>query len=844
AAALAGIWVEVLREFGALTANSSASLTPSDLPLVTLTQDEINTLSAGDAVQTVWPLSPLQEGVYFQARYSDAAVYIVQNVFDFADPVDVVALRDAYQAVMHRNPVLRSGFRADATTDPVAVIAARPQCEPEVIDLGDLTGDQLTRRIEQLTADDRLRTFDLGRPPLARFTVLRTAGNDRLIFSYHFLLLDGWSREQLLRELFDAYTALRTGEVPVPAEAKSTAGFDDYLRWLTVRDRDASAHTWAEHLSAATPTLVVPEAAGTAPTLALRLDFTLTEENTAALTRRARSAGVTLNSVIGTALALVLGYETGSSDVIFGSTVAGRPTDIDGIDTVIGLFLNTVPTRVRLVRDRLTSEVMQAVQSDRLELMDHEYLGLGDIQRAAGTGALFDSLYVLQNFLDDDTFTDMETEHGIVGHDSIDASHFPLTWVATPGRRLWVKLEYRPDVVERRRAQRLLDRLQQVLGHIADSDTALAAVPLALPDEITETRRRARTTRHDLPDVTVLDLLAEQAGGAGGLTALVCGEVAVDHRELNLRVTQLAWLLRERGLTSETTVALAIPRSIDAVVALFAVLRAGAAYLPLELDYPDERLRVMLADAAPTYVLTTSAVAARIIALTPAACAPVVLDSVSVVATLTTMRKDWDGHSAGPDDPAYVIYTSGSTGKPKGVITPHRGLTNMHLNHREAIFAPAIARAGGRRLRIAHTVSFSFDMSWEELLWLIEGHEVHICDENLRRDAGALVDYCHEHRIDVINVTPTYAAVLFEQGLLNRDGHPPVLVLLGGEAVSASVWERLRDSPTSYGYNLYGPTEYTINTLGGGTDDSATPTVGQPIWNTEAHILDAWLRPV
>ncbi|BBZ74671.1 hypothetical protein MANY_00080 [Mycolicibacterium anyangense] len=178
------------------------------------------------------------------------------------------------------------------------------------------------------------------------------------------------------------------------------------------------------------------------------------------------------------------------------------------------------------------------------------------------------------------------------------------------------------------------------------------------------------------------------------------------------------------------------------------------------------------------------------------------------------------------------------------MLTAHRGLTNMHLNHREAIFGPAIATAGRRRMRIAHTVSFAFDMSWEELLWLIEGHEVHICDEHLRRDATALVAYCHENAIDVVNVTPTYAGLLFEEGLLDPAGHPPVLVLLGGEAVSPAVWNRLRDSDTSYGYNLYGPTEYTINTLGAGTDDSATPTVGRPIWNTEAHVLDAWLRPV
>lgn len=861
-AALADTWTEVLRELGrhaADTTTSAAALTPSDLPLVNLTQDQIDTVCASTehAVSTIWPLSPLQEGVYFQARYSDAAVYIVQNVFDFADPLDVAALRSAYRTVMARNPVLRAGFHADDLAAPVAVIAADPVCEPEVVDLTGLDDDELARRVEELTAEDRLRTFDLDRPPLARFTVLRTAGHDRLIFSYHFLLLDGWSREQLLRELFTEYTAARTGR---SAESVPPgAGFDDYLRWLAIRDREASARVWARHLGDLdAPTLLVPEAVGTAPTLARRLEFTLTAEQTTQLGHQARTAGVTLNAVISTALALVLGYETGRDDVVFGSTVAGRPTEIDGIDAVIGLFLNTVPTRVRLAANRSLRDTMRGVQEQRLELMDHEYLGLGDIQRAlaadnrdngalSGGGPLFDSLYVLQNFLDDDTFTDMEAEHGILGHDSIDASHYPLTWVASPGRRLWVKLEYRPDVVKQAHAARLLDRLKQVLLYIGgthECSDPLAALPLALVDEEAQLVVRGESTRHHLPDATVMDLLAERAAESAAQTALVCGGDSVDYAELDRRTNRLAWLLRECGRTAETTVALAVPRSITAVVALFATLRAGAAYLPLELDYPDERLAVMLADAGPSYLLTTAAVAERIAGLVPEGCTLLVLDSPEVTARLRAARSDWDGFSPRLDDPAYVIYTSGSTGRPKGVVTAHRGLTNMHLNHREAIFGPAIAKAGGRRLRIAHTVSFSFDMSWEELLWLIEGHEVHICDENLRRDGTALVAYCHRHQIDVINVTPTYAALLFEQGLLASGHHAPVLVLLGGEAVSNTVWERLRDSRTSYGYNLYGPTEYTINTLGGGTDDSSSPTVGQPIWNTEAHILDGWLRPV
>ncbi|MCV7419610.1 non-ribosomal peptide synthase/polyketide synthase [Mycobacterium yunnanensis] len=846
---LARHWTAVLREMGALaggpSSTSSSSLTPSDVTLVDLSQADLDRVTAATTatVQDVWPLSPLQEGVYFQASYARAAVYVVQNVFDFVEPVDPAALRTAYSAVMARNPVLRSAFLADGLPHPVAAIVQDPVCEPKMVDLSDVAAADLEERLAEITGADRLRTFDLTSPPLARMTVVRTAAGDRLIFSYHFLLLDGWSRESLLRELFAEYRSARTGvaaHLPEPV-----AHFTDYLRWLADQDRDASARRWASALADLDgPTLLVPTAVGTDPTLARRVDFTLTQDQTAMLSHAARDAGVTLNALIGTALAMVLAYETGRDDVVFGSTVAGRPTDLDGIEDVIGLFLNTVPTRIRLQPSRSVAETMRAVQSDRLALMDHEYLGLGDIQRAmgVGNGPLFDSLYVLQNFLGDDTFTDMESDYGIVGHDSVDASHYPLTWVASPGRELWVKLEYRPDVVDRADAQRLIDRLRQVMLSMVDASTPLAAVPTSLPAETEGLIARDDLNRHELPDATVMDLLAQRCAESAQSTALVCGSDSVVYAELDARVNRLARLLRARGVGPEQTVALAIPRSVDAVVALFAVLRAGAAYLPLELDYPDERLAVMLEDAAPTRLLVTTAVAPRI--STVAQCPLIVLDAADVTAQLAAEATDWDGATPSPDDPAYVIYTSGSTGRPKGVVTPHRGLTNMHLNHRAAIFEPAIAKAGGRRLRIAHTVSFSFDMSWEELLWLVEGHEVHVCDEDLRRDATALVAYCHAHRVDVVNVTPTYAQLLFDQGLLDGQGHPPVLVLLGGEAVSVEVWNRLRDSDTTYGYNLYGPTEYTINTLGGGTDDSATPTVGTPIWNTRAHVLDPWLRPV
>ncbi|WP_306208569.1 non-ribosomal peptide synthetase [Actinoplanes sp. RD1] len=746
------------------------------------------------AAERVLPMSPLQEGLYFQAKLAgDADVYIAQNVFDVDHRIDAAALEAAFAKVLAAHPAARLGF-----TDEGAVLRREV---PATVTVAEDHEDALH--------EDRTRPFDLADPPLARLTVLRRPdGRDRLLFTYHLLLWDGWSRELVLRDLFGAYAGK-----PVPAR---TASFTDYLEWIARQDRDASLRAWADHLAGAEPTILYPAAAGTRPVLAESLALQLTEEQTAHLTEQARAAGVTLNALLSTALGLVLAHASGRAEAVFGTTVAGRPTELDGIEDVVGVFLNTVPQRVTFAAAEPLAEVLRRVQAERIELMPHEYAGLGDIQRAAGHEQLFDSLYVLQNFLGDDTFDDLEAEHGIVGVTALDATHYPLTWVATPGRALRIRLEYRPDVVPAASAQSLLDRLRAVLTTF-DAANQAGAVALPAPPPLTGAGA-------DIPDVTIAEMLAMQAAKTPTAAALTHDGTTISYAELDGRVSAVARGLRALGAGPEQIVGLALPRGIDMVVALFAVLRAGAAYLPLDLDLPADRRRAMIDDARPV----------------------VVLDSLAGL--YREVGEPWlDDFAPGApgrlDRPAYVIYTSGSTGRPKGVVTPYRGLTNMQLNHRAAIFGPTIEAAGGRVLTIAHTVSFSFDMSWEELLWLVEGHHVHIADEELRRDGRALVAYCGEHRVDVVNLTPTYAQALLDEGLLGG-AHRPCLVLLGGEAVSDKLWATLRDTGGVAGYNLYGPTEYTINTLGGGTADSPTATVGTPIFNTVAHILDGWLRPV
>ncbi|MEW2078954.1 amino acid adenylation domain-containing protein [Streptomyces sp. NPDC013433] len=769
------------------------------------------------------PVTPLQRGLFFQAQLAGpAGHYVAQNWFTFDRRLDTDALAEAMAHVIGRHPVVGAGFTTDDDGNPVQVLKAGRRVGVRTVSLS------TDAEVEELRARDRDTGFDPGEPPLIRLTVVRLPDDrDGLLLSYHLLLWDGWSREIVLRDLFDAYRAAVAGDVadPVPA----TPSFEDHARALAARDTAASERFWAEHLAGLPgPTLLAGPAPALSDDLPHALVHTLSAERSDLVREAARAHGVTLNSLLTGAFGLLLGAHTGRGDAVFGVTVSGR--EGEGLSGIVGVLLNTVPLWTRARPDHTVREYLSAVQATRVEAMEHEHLGLGEIQRAAGHDTLFDNLFVLQNFLDMDAFAEMNATHGITSVKADDSTHYPYTWVVTPGDRLTVKLEHR--VGDTGRARRLLDDYLRVLDDLARATGPVGALPgLGAQPSPGE--------RTDVGTDTVVDRFDRAADRAPERTALVAHGSSMTFAELRDRSRAVAGVLAGRGLGPETTVGLAIPRSLDSIVALFAVLRTGAAYVPLELDHPDERIAAIVADARPDVILTVGSVAPRLTGLTG--------DLIELDRPLPEAEPYLTFAPDDPDrlrHPAYTIYTSGSTGKPKGVVTEYAGLTNMLVNHQRRIFEPVLAEHGHRVFRIAHTVSFAFDMSWEELLWLADGHEVHICDEELRRDAPRLVAYCLEHGIDVVNVTPTYAQQLVAEGLLDDPERRPALVLLGGEAVTPTLWRRLAETEGTVGYNLYGPTEYTINTLGVGTFECQDPVVGVAIDNTDVYVLDPWLRPL
>ncbi|NVI92301.1 non-ribosomal peptide synthetase [Actinomadura sp. BRA 177] len=796
-------------------------------------------MNRGD-LEDILPLSPLQQGFFFHALFDagDGDVYTAQFVLDLEGPLDVAALRTAAETLLRRHANLRAAFWHEDLSRPVQVIPRTVELPWEEVTASGAEADAVVVR-------ERARGFDMTAPPLLRFVLVHMGPERfRLVFTNHHILLDGWSTPILATELFLLY--MQGGhDTGMPR----VTPYKNYLAWLAQQDRAAAEEAWRRALDGVDePSLVAPEAAARAPEPPKRTITELDEKTTRRLTRAARRHGITLSTVLQGAWGLVLGRLLGTNDVVFGATVSGRPPELPGIEQMIGLFINTLPIRVRYRLDESLASLLERLQEEQTELLAHHHLGLTDIQRAAGHGgALFDTMTVLENYpFDPSTMDGSLNGVRIAGVDSYDATHFPLSFVAAPGDKLSLRLHYRPDVYEHDVVEALLARIRRFLEAFAtDSDRLIGAVDL-VDDAERALLGGWNATTADVPTGTLPTLFETQAARTPSDVALVCGDTSLTYADLNERANRLAHELIARGIGPEDRVAVVLPRTPAIVVTILGVLKAGAAYVPIDPEYPSDRISYMLADARPSLTITVEAQSDGTVPHDGAVLVVAADGSADVGGRPGHDPSDDERVRAlRRDNAAYVIYTSGSTGRPKGVAVPHVGVLNYFEAHRDAFIDPAIEAVGGRRMRFAHLASFSFDTSWMGLLWMMYGHELHLIDDDTRRDVEAYTEYVARAQIDLVNTTPSHFASLREAGLLDGDGrHLPTQLLLGGEAISESLWAELRAIPGLTTRNFYGPTESTIDTMNQVVARSERPSVGGPYRNTRSYVLDAALQPV
>lgn len=770
------------------------------------------------AVEDVMALSPLQQGLFSLAQLSSGDAgddpYVIAMSADIFGALDPELLRTCAAHLLARHPNLRASFFRGDLSRPVQVV-------PTLVDLPWRTITATADEVDALDFDERLRPFDLERGPAIRFVLIEVPESHwRLVVVAHHIIIDGWSLPLFVGELIGMYRAGGdAGVLPPPPRP-----YRDYIGWLAARDQEASRTLWREHLAGMdgptllSPTLSAGEPEGGSPR---RTELKLETGTTAALAGAARAHGVTVNTLVQMAWATLLSAFTDRSDVVFGVTVSGRPSELTGVETMVGLFINTVPLRVRL--DPATGAGTQcvALQREAAKLRDHSYLPHAELRSLGGIGEMFDTLLVYENF----------PPGGLVGGGEFTAngatfrpaaleslSHFPVTVAAhMVDDQLTVLVEVvdgalgsmTPDSLGRR----LLNTVQLL---ITKWDSPLRDISVLLDGEQPRTEideAREHTGVHTrFTDVAYTRLASRALSWSGG---------ELTYRELDEAADQVAALLVGSGVRVEDPVAINLSRGPQYVMAMLGVLKAGAVIVPLDPAMPADRIADILAQCG----------------------AAVIVDDLLMSAAAAGQSDGFQAVAAHPGQAAYVVFTSGTTGRPKGVIGTHQALLAYAEDHAQHILRPAAARLS-HPLRVAHAWSFTFDAAWQPLAALLDGQSVHIVDDDVQRDAESLVETIARFGIDLIDTTPSMFAQLHAVGLLTTV--PLGVLALGGEAIGIPAWNLIRDECSRTGmtaYNCYGPTESTVEAVVAPIAEHPEPTIGVPTSATRAYVLDSWLRP-
>ncbi|WP_456299328.1 non-ribosomal peptide synthase/polyketide synthase [Mycobacterium hippophais] len=809
---LSRLWFEALAGICAVVANGGGGLTPSDIAPARLTQDQLDELQNQYRVADVLPLTPLQRGLLFHTGSAD--VYALQLGFTVAGPLDPHRLATAVQSVVSRHPHLVARF-SERFDEPVQIIPADPVAGWRYVEYHD--GLPIDDLMERESAAERAAVSALEDAPAFRVAVIRSAADThRVLLTSHHIVLDGWSLPILLQEIFAGYF----GQQLPPA-----VPYRRFVSWLAGRDLDQARTVWADELAGFdTPTLVAaPDRRELGPRRAVSVN--VPAPVTGAVTELARSQATTVSTVLQAAWAMLIGSLAGRQDVAFGAVVSGRPDDVAGADSMIGLLINTVPVRARLTPATTVAELLAQLQQFHNATLEYEHLALPDIHRSAGHDQLFDTLFVYENY-PTDTAAAMEAEGLTIGDaETREFNHYPLAMQARPGTELDIRCEHDTDVFDAGTVDALLRRLQRVLvAMAADPSRRLSTLDLLDADErahVDEWANRASLTRTAPSGASIPALFMAQVAETPSAVAVTFEGRSLTYRELDEASNRLAHVLTGHGAGPGTSVALLMHRCADAIVAIAAVLKTGAAYVPMDPGHPDDRIAFVIADCVPVAAVTTAALAGRLEG-----------HDLAVV-DVHDPRVDAQPSTAlappAADDVAYLIYTSGTTGRPKGVAVTHRNVAQLL----ESVSAD-LPRTGVW----TQWHSYAFDVSvWDIWAPLLGGGRLLVVSEDVAASPEEFHALLVRERVTVLSQTPSAV------GMLSPEGLESMALVVAGEACPADVVDRW--APGRVMINAYGPTEATVyasmsKPLIAGT---AAP-IGEPVPGAALFVLDGMLRPV
>jgi surfactin family lipopeptide synthetase C len=802
----------------------------------------------GNNIEDIYPLAPLQQGMLFHTLHSPSSgVGIQQARYTLSGELHRQAFRDAWQQVIDRHAVLRTFFMWEEVDEPLQVVCGHVEIPWLEYDWQACSVSEQQQRLDLYVKEDRVRGFDLQQAPLMRLALVRLA-EDRheLLWTFHHLLFDGWSAPLLLDEVFTFYEAtLNAQKVILPAPKP----YRDYIAWLQRQDLSQAEQFWRKELQGfITPTLpgasMLRAEAGEKEASYKSEECWLDEQYTTSLEALARRHGLTLNTIVQGAWALLLSHYSGQEDVLFGCTVSGRPPEISGIEAMVGMFINTLPVRVRISQHASLMPWLQTIQAQQIRTRQFEYSPLVQVQgwsEIPRGQSLFESLVVFENY---PVKNSQGLSHPLTISDSqaIVQNNYPLTLIVVPGSRLLLHLGYQEQRLETVAILRILSHLRTLLEQIAtNSARSLIDLPLLTSHEQQQLAQWNATEETYEPFLSLPQLIAAQVERIPDAIAALDNEQQITYGVLERQAERLASYLQNQGIGPGDLVGVYMQRSVDVLIGLLGIMKTGAAYLPLEPQHPQEHLQFILKDAHISLVLTHRDYTKRLPDCE--GLRVISLDTEDTKRSLIVCQpQQRSSRTLQPGYPAYVIYTSGSTGRPKGVVVTQAGLLNyLHWGSRHYRGAPGQGA-------IIHS-SLGFDTTITSLfIPLLWGQRVIMVAETVGGEA--LIQMIRQMSpLSFLKLTPSHLA------LTNRALSPLEMarathvLIVGGEVLPAehlAPWRRA--APSLRIFNSYGPTETTVacSSYTIAEQDPATGplSIGRPIANAQIYVLDRYLRPL
>ncbi|HEU4882247.1 MAG TPA: amino acid adenylation domain-containing protein [Longimicrobium sp.] len=775
-------------------------------------------------VEDIYPLSPLQQGLLFHTLYAPGSgLYVEQWPMIVEGDLDVDAFAGAVQRTVDRHPALRTGLVWENVPQPLQIVYREAPLDVERLDWSGVDEAEWRARLDAFLAADRVRGFELARAPLVRVAFMRLEARRHLfVFTFHHTVLDGWSMPLLFGDVDAFYAAAREGRA---AQLPPAPRYRDYIGWLQAQDAAADEAFWRaalEGFTTATP-LPLDRGGATVAEEHAQLRLRIPGSDQARLTAFAREQALTLNTLVQGAWALVLARYAGARDVVFGVTVSGRPAGLPGIERAVGLFINTIPFRVRVPESGTVGAWLAELQQLQADVRQHEHVRLTDVQGWSAVPRdrpLFESGYVFENYPLDPGEDDDPLHFGMIPQP--ERVNFPIAIAVAPGEELELRLSYDPRRFTEDAARRILDAVRVALEGLSAS----AARPLSAVEVLGEDERRTLDAwgRGGAPDApaTFHRLFREQAARTPDAPALAMDGRTTSYAQLDADSDRLARRLRAHGIGPESIVAVSLERTMELPVALLGVMKAGGAFLTIDPRDPVQRRRGVLADSGAALLLTRGDLAAGVDDV-----APVLRMDEADPSTESSAPLDVEVDVEGA---AYVIYTSGSTGRPKGVVVPHRGIgTAVGEGARVAGMGP-----GARMLQLTAP---TFDPFMLELgATLLHGGCLVFASPERRAPGPALADTLRAERINAVTNVPSLFLATPEEGLPELRA-----ILCGGEPMTGALVRRW--GPGRGLVNVYGPTEATILcTRTDAVRGDEDPPIGRPLPGATTWVLDEGLR--